>query len=173
MGTLFNVRSVFGVVQSNSFLTLWALELCGMETLSAVAGRLLPVIYVRGWQRHPALPRPMFPRGARSRCGGGLGVMRTGSFLGSLDLRELNGHTEILIYRDWTRTGESAFLVSPQERLCCEFFTTPTSSHRGLMRICLRRRECLILKWSLDLLLSSAIFIVFKYKASVLKPAFK
>lgn len=41
-GPLSTIRSVFGTVQLNSLLTLWALELCRVETLSAVAGHLLP-----------------------------------------------------------------------------------------------------------------------------------
>lgn len=44
--------------------------------------------------------------------------MHTGSFLGSLDLRELNGHAEILIAGTGLGLGESAFPMSSQEKLC-------------------------------------------------------
>ena len=39
------------------------------------------------------------------------------SQVGFLNLRELDRHTDILIYQDWTRTEESAFPVNPQEEL--------------------------------------------------------
>ena len=39
------------------------------------------------------------------------------SQVGFLNLRELDRHTDILIYQDWTRAEESAFPVSPQEEL--------------------------------------------------------
>ena len=50
------------------------------------------------------------------------------SQVGFLNLRELDRHTDTLIYQDWTRAEESVFPVSPQEELLLLVFTTLLSS---------------------------------------------
>lgn len=180
-GILFNIPSISETVSQYSLLFLLPLKLYRMETLWAVGRDLLTFPNTSpGTTEAAAPPWPiMFPHGAQGTWWD-QGVVHGGNLLAFLNMRELNGHTEVLVYQDW---GTCISSKPPGEAPAAAF--SPHSSSTVIESWCesaSRHRDGLDVLLQENILSSSnhwtsfwfwllSFFIVFKSKALVIQIA--
>lgn len=178
-GILFNIPSVSETVSQYSLLTRLPLKLYRMETLWAVGRDLLPSANTNPGTTEAATPpwSIMFPNGAQGPWWG-QGVMHGGNLLAFLNVRELNGHTEILVYRAWGTCisskppGEAptaAFSPHSSSKVI-ESWCEPASRHRDGLDVLLQENILALSNhWTASWFWLLSFFTVFKSKALVIQ----
>lgn len=178
-GILFNIPSISETVSHYSLLTRLPLKLYRMETLWAVGRDLLPSPNTSPGTTEAATPPwpIMFPHGAQGPWWG-QGVVHGGNLLAFLNVRELNGHTEILIYRAWGTCisskppGEAptaAFSPHSSSKVI-ESWCESASRHRDGLDVLLQENILALSNhWTSSWFWLLSFFTVFKSKALVIQ----